>query len=231
MGKKVALGCAVVAVLVTALLAVGFYVFVVRPGGEMLRSGVEMAKAGKEYATGLARLGEMAELNADLENREPYEPPDDGELTAGQVERLVAVQRRVKAEMGQRVEAFGERYEDASRGHPPSPSEVGKMLGELGDLAVDAKRVQVAAMNEQGFSRQEYSWVRRQTMLALGLSGVSIDFDEVTAALRKGDVERALEGLDDAEGAEPLVPPANAELVEPYREELQTWAPMAALGF
>lgn len=231
MGKKIALGCAVVAVLLAVLLAVGFYQFVWKPGGEMVRTGVEMAKAGKDYAAGLARLGDMAELNEEIENRELWEPPADGVLTAGQVERLVAVQRRVKGEMGPRLEGFSQRYEDVSRGDRIRPSEIGDMLRDLGDLGMETKRVQVAALNEQGFSRREYSWVRRQSFLALGLGGVSLNLEEVAAAVKRGDVDEALARLEDAEETgEPLVPPENSALVEPFRDELTAWAPLAALG-
>lgn len=231
MGKKIALGCAVVAVLLSALLAVAFYFLVWRPGGEMVRSGVEMAKAGKDYAAGLARLGEMAELNDEVADQSPWEPPQDGLLTAGQVERMMAVQRRVKGEMGPRFEGFSERYEAVSQGRRIRPAEIGDMLRDLGDLAVDAKRVQVAALNEQRFSRQEYAWVRRQSFLALGLSGVSLNLDDLAAALKRGDLEKAMADLETLdEDGEPLVPPHNSALVEPYRDELTSWAPLAALG-
>lgn len=242
MNKKIVLGCAVVLVLAVLVSAVGFYFFVWKPGGEFVRSGIEIARSGKDYATGIARLGEIAELDEGISDDTPYEAPQDGVLTAGQVERFMGVQRQVEKAMEGRLDDARARFEALQEGDGRlSPADVAAMLNEVGELGVEAKRVQVAALNEAGFSRQEYSWTKRQVYLALGFGGVDFDVHGLVAAARSGNLsevqekvqELADQGADGKVGdgsGEPVVPPANAELVEPYRESLERWAPLAIFG-
>lgn len=233
--KVIALGCAVVFLLVAVAGAAGFYFFVWKPGGEAVRNGLEILDSGKDYAAAFARLGEMAELDRQIENQTPYEPPPERELSPEQLERFLAVQRQVREEMGGRYDEVVARYEGLaeplqSGGRPDlSPRDLAAALQDFGSLAVDAKRVQVAAVNQHGFSREEYSWVKGQSYLALGLGNAStLDVGELMKAVQEGD----LQGMADraSAGERPAVPPATVALVEPHREELQKWLPLAVLG-
>lgn len=228
MRKGVALGCVAAVLLVSALAAVGFYFFVWKPGSEAVKTGVEIVRAGKDYAAGFARLGEMAEMDDGIEDRSSYEPPADGVVSEEQMQRFLAVQRGVRAGMDGRMEALGERYSDLTGSAANvTPRRLAEALQELGDLGVEAKRIQVRLVNEQGFSRQEYRWVKRQVYFALGMGGMTVNVDEMVRAAKEGDLE-ALERS--GEGGEPPVPQENVELVEPHRDELQRWAPFAFVG-
>jgi hypothetical protein len=101
---------------------------------------------------------------------------------------------------------------------------------DLGGVATEAKRRQVEALNEQGFSLAEYQWVREQAYLALGMESLAVGFGELVTAARDGGIS----GMEDLarrqEQADQAVPPENRALVEPHREELAEWAPLALLG-
>ncbi|HMB55152.1 MAG TPA: hypothetical protein VKU40_17670 [Thermoanaerobaculia bacterium] len=231
MWKKIALGCALVVALVVVLAAAaGFWIW--NRHGDDLREGFENAgelmEAGKTYQESFSKLGEIAELDRDIEADPDYQPPADGELTAEQVDRLLAVQRRVRADMGGRLESFRARYEDRD---DVSVSEALEGLNELGDLAIEAKRHQVEAVNESGFSREEYAWVKRQAYVAVGFSDVAVDLNAIGDAVRRGDYQEVVDEMNERKvERETAVPPQNAALVEPHRDELEEWFPLALLG-
>jgi len=231
MWKKIALGCALLLALVVVAVAAGGFWLWHRHGDELregLSSAGELIEAGKTYKESFAKLGEIADLDRGIDTDPGYEPPVDGVLTAGQVDRLLAVQRQVRAEMGGRLEEFRARYDDRE---DVGVGEALEGLSELGDLAVEAKRHQVAAVNGTGFSRQEYSWVKRQAYLAVGFSDVAIDLNAIGEAVRRGDYQEVVDELNERKAdGETAVPPQNAALVEPYRKELEEWFPLALLG-
>jgi hypothetical protein len=228
--KALALGCAVVVLLVVVAGAAGFYFFVWVPGQGMIRTGVDAVRSGKDYVAGFSRLAEVAELDGGIASDPAYAPPAERILTARQVEGFVAVQRRVREATGERFEQVVDRYRGLGEpGAEVTPSQVAAALNDFATLAVDAKRVQVAAVNELGFSRQEYNWVKTQVYLALGLGDVSeVDLDRLMEAAKKGDLEALAEGVQRTD--RPAVPPANRALVEPHRDELQQYLPLAVVG-
>lgn len=228
--KAVALGCAVAFLVVSAAVAAGFYFFVWVPGQGMIRTGVDAVRSGKDYVAAAGRLGEIAELDRGVPSDPGFAPPAEPLLSARQVERFVAVQQRVRGEMGGRFEEVLERYRDLGEpGAEVTPSKLAAALNDFASLAVDAKRVQVAAVTDHGFSRQEYGWVKRQVYLALGMGDVSeVDVQRILEAVQEGDVAGMAEGLQ--RGDRPAVPPANVALVEPHREVLQEYLPLALVG-
>lgn len=220
--RNVVLGCAVV--LLLAFVAGGFavYHFVWKPGKAMVAGGVEVVQKVEE----LARIEEEG-----VEDRSPYAPPADRRLTAGQVERFVAVGRQVRGALGPRFADLERRVEGfEAAGREPSLGELIDLWRQLGDLALEAKREQVAALNAQGFSLGEYEWVREQVYLGLGFEQEVAGLDELAGALR----ERGLDGLEELSRHErrlgEAAPPETRALVEPYRGELEEWLPLALLG-
>lgn len=228
--KAIALGCVFAVLLVAVAGAAGFYFFVWRPGKDVILTGIDTVRSGKDYVAGFARLAEVKDLDRGISDDADFSPPAEGELTAGQVRRFLAVQRRVRSEMGDRFDEVVDRYRDLGKpGSGVTPSQVAAALNDFTALAVDAKRVQVAAVNDEGFSRQEYGWVKRQAYLALGLGDVSkVNVERLLEAAKKGDYDALAEGVESGDG--PMVPPANAALVEPHREELQEYLPLALAG-
>jgi hypothetical protein len=211
--RNVLLGCGCVVLLAVVAGGAAFYYFVFRPGQQVF-----------------AKVEELSRIEEGVEDRSPYTPPADRRLTEGQVERFIAVHQAVREDLGPRWSELEGRYEDAD-GEPredPSFREILGFWSDLGGIAADAKRRQVAALNEQGFSLAEYEWVREQVYLALGIEAMALD--DVVAAAREGGFGGAEEIAREQERVEAAVPPENRALVEPYREQLQEWAPLAMLG-
>lgn len=199
--KKFAIGC--FGVLVVLALVGGGIVW------------VKVIKPGMEFAGGIAELGqEYQQLNDSIDNRSGYSPPEDGVLEERAFQRFLAAQRQMRNQLEGRLQELEQKYraleeEVDQRGGQAS---IGDMMGaysDLTDLLIDAKRAQVDALNAQGFSLQEYNWVRGQTYRALGES-------VAVAAIGEG----AMPGR-----AQATVPEATREMIAPYREELmQTYA-------
>ena len=84
----------------------------------------------------------------------------------------------------------------------------------MGELILQAKHAQVAALNQEDFSLSEYTWVRNQVYSALGAS-VSV------AAL--ADTGMAAAGFKD-------VNPETITKVTPHREELMETYVLAWFG-
>jgi len=234
MGKKIALGCAVVLLVALVAGGVAFYHFVYKPGKEMF-------VAGKEYVESLSGLGEVVELEEEVDDRSAYAPPESGELEAEQVERFLAVQRTVRDDLGTRWDDLTRKYESRPEGREPTLQEVLGFWGDLTETAKAAKRAQVEALNEQGYSSDEYRWVKRQVYAAAGAEALAVDLSQVVEAVQEGRFDdlremaerygRGGEG-EDVVGGEPpdWVPRRNVELVEPHRDELRRAAPLALLG-
>ncbi len=109
---------------------------------------------------------------------------------------------------------------------PSLPDLLGGLSG-LSDVYLEAWRAQVAAMNEEGFSRDEFSWVRLRVYQAAGLDAVRYD---------ARDLERVFENV--ARGVQlevpavslPDAPAVNKALVKPHVEQVSSWLPMAVFG-
>lgn len=219
--RNVVLGCAVVLLLAVIAGGVAFYYFVWTPGRALIASGTEA----------FATIEELGRLEEGIEDRSPYTPPADRRLTAAQVDRLIAVQQSVRGDLGSSFEELEARYDSRTGGDTdPSIREVLGFWRDLGGLATEAKRRQVEALNEQGFSLAEYEWVREQAYLALGMETLAVGLDDVVTAARDGGLSGMEELSRRREQADQAVPPENRALVEPHREQLAEWAPLALLG-
>jgi hypothetical protein len=186
-----------------------------------------------EVSEGVKRLGQATDLDRDLTTTTPFTAPATGELTESQVARFIRVQTQVRAALGVRGEAFAAKYRDLTRpaadgaARIPSLPQLISALGEIPDVYLEAWRAQVAAMNVEGFSRDEFSWVRLRVYQAAGLDAVRYDARDLEHALeqmaRGASIERPEVTLPDA-------PAKNRALVKPHTELLATWLGMAVFG-
>lgn len=160
--KKLLTGCLVV-VLVLVVGAGAAWWFVLRP---MWNAGGEMLSGAKDWATSL-------DLGDDITNQAPYDPPADGRLTEAQVEALVRVQTAVMREMGDDLRALARRAQQAQAARaadqPPGVQDLATLYREGMAVMGRLKAAQARAVNEEGLSRDEYAFVRRQAMAALPL--------------------------------------------------------------
>ena len=185
-----------------------------------------------EVTDGVKRLGEVTNLDEALTTAGPFTAPGNGELTKAQVTRFIRVQTAVREVLGTRMQRFTDTYRalrrapDGSERVPSLPDLLGGLSG-LSDVYLEAWRAQVAAMNEEGFSRDEFSWMQLRVYQAAGLDAVRYD---------ARDLERVFENV--ARGVQlevpavslPDAPAVNRALVKPHVEQMSSWLPMAVFG-
>lgn len=204
MGKFLA-GCLVVLVLVVVAGAgVGYFMFL---------------KPGMDFAGDVVKFGqEFQEINQRLEDRSDFNPPSDGRLDEERFQRFLAAQRQMRQRLAARLGELEEKYEtiqaelDAADAEP-SIRQMAGAYRDLGDLLLEAKRAQVDAINEQGFSLEEYTWVRNRVYRAIGQS-----------------VAVAGIGEEGNAGAGQSVDADTVAMVEPHTEELMEMHVLAWWG-
>jgi hypothetical protein len=210
--KKLLLGCLGVSVLL--LIAGGalgyFYVY----------------KPAKSFVAGIAQFEEVPKLNAQIENKSAFSPPEGGLLTQELVDRYMSAQQSLRTRMGPKIAELEVKYKAFEQDSERQPS-VSEMLGaiqDLGSLIVEAKRSQVAALNEHGFSLAEYEWVRGTMYQALGVPLGTTFQDAIRQA--SGDQTAAMP----MEPMSPQVPEVNKQLVAPFADKLQESVALAFFG-
>ncbi len=213
--KKLMLGCLGVTLLVGIVGGVLGYVYIVRPA--------------REYLTALRQLGSIGELDKQVRNQDPFEPPASGELSADLVERFAGVRQSVQSALGGEFAKLEERYSALQAAVTSSGrlglSDLVNVSRDLAQVVGEAKRAQVAALNEAGLSLAEYEWAERQMYEAAGILVSSLDFEAVQDALTSG-----ADGVELKRSESGPVPDRNRELVEPYLDKLKEWLPLAWLG-
>lgn len=219
--KKVFAGCLIV--LVIALIGFGV------AGYYAYRFARPMIESAGDYMTRAAEIGRLGDR---VVNKAPYVPPKNGELTASQVDRFVAVQGRVRNELGDRwseIEVKSAEIRKQTEGQADlSFAEVRDIFSDVASLYVEARRVQVGALNIHKFSDGEYTWVKHRVYEAAGMQVASgLDFSAIED-LARGSAQKTSTQLPDM--PRPEVPPANIKLVKPHRGQLKEWMAMAVLG-
>ncbi len=216
--KKLAIGCAVVLVLVLVVGGILGYVFVWRPASA--------------YIASLRQLGEVSELDRQVANRSPFTPPSGNELTADMMTRFAAVQQGMQQALGPRFAELKTKYDYLDRlqkeeHRQPTLTEALGAAKDLVGVFVMAKRAQVESLNQARFSLEEYNWVRSRVYNAAGLPMTQMDLTRLTSAAKQGGREFQLEkaGLDEA------APDRNKEIVKPYLDRLQKeWVSLGFFG-
>lgn len=235
--KKLVIGCGLALVLLGVVGAIGAYVFVYRPARALISSGSEL----------MTSVNRLNEIEARVANVSTFTPPDDATLSEAQMSRYVAVMETMHAKMGARMTELETKYKGL-REREGDAASIASVLGAYRDvfqLVVDAKEAQVAALNAQNFSSDEYAWVRTRVFEAAGVQVTGIDLRELAESARSGDFE-ALSKVAEQAGAgggvgEAMeapagdtpgigVPEVNKTLVAPHKERLQTWFAYAMFG-
>ena len=219
--KKLLVGCLVIVALGAIAVATGSYF--------LYRAATPYIEDARNYLRGLS---ELSDLEKNITNRTPYSPPSSGELSETQVQRFTRVQDHVRTTLGQRMKEFEEKYQHLKTDNPgnrqPSFSEMMSGLRDLASVFTDARRYQVDALNKEGFSQEEYSWVRTRVFEAAGIEVANmIDFGQLERAVREGT------GMEDFTAPRiPTrdVPEKNRALVKPYLKQMDEWLPLAFFG-
>ena len=193
------------------------FVLVVGTGGVLAYNYVgRPALAAMNAARAIARI---PQIESRVRNRTAFVPPEDGVMTADQVERYVRAATSLRVELEGRGAALAARFEGLrSRGETSSVRDLAFAYSEVARLIVAAKERQVGALNSEGFSLGEYAWVRTQTLAAAGLTAYQVD------------LQRLRDGGDALLEARVDVPPENVELVRGLEVQFEELLPLAAFG-
>jgi hypothetical protein len=215
--KKLAIGCGLVLViLMIAGAGVGFYVY---------------RKAQALYVQ-VAQLGQVPEIERSVKVHGAYAPPASGELTKAQIDHLIAVQNAVRQKLGQQFAVMEQKYKALTEKKEATIVDTPTLLAAYRDLAaawLDAKRAQVAALNQAGLSLEEYRWIRERAYRAVGVPFVDLDVSKIVDQIRSGasaSVEPGRIGGSFGPGG----PDANRTLVEPFKKQLENNLPLASFG-
>jgi hypothetical protein len=223
--KKLLAGCLVIIVLGAVVIGVGSY-FLYRAASPLLEDA-------RSYLEGMSKL---EEIERGLSNTSPYSAPASGELNEPQVQRFVRVQQHVRTQLGRRMTEIEEQYKHlrsdtaADRSGPAALIEMLNALRDITGVYVDARRYQVEALNKEGFSQEEYSWVRDRMFQAAGMEiGGRIDIEKLQEAIRNGTGVQ-MEGITADRLPMRDVPAKNRELVKPYVDQMDDWLPLVFFG-
>jgi hypothetical protein len=220
--KKILTGCLIVAVI--AMIGFGvaaFYAY------RAMKPVIDNASNYMDKARIVERLG------AGITNKTPFVPPASGELTNTQVERFLAVQTRVRSELGDKWDEI-EKKSAAIRSRADQNrndrtlAEFTQVFSEIANIWIEARRAQVDALNVQKFSESEYQWVRNRVYEAAGvhLAGhMNLSMIEELARDNMKATGMELPAMD-----LPKIPEKNVELVKPHTAKIKEWMPMAVLG-
>lgn len=148
--KKWLAGCLLVLVLIVAGAVAAWYFLL----GPMWRAGVDGAK---DWVSSV-------DLGDEISNQAAFTPPADGRLSPAQAEAFVRVQETVVAELGPELQRLAEASRQSS---PGGLADVGAALGDVAGLATRWRAAQARGVNASGLSRDEYAWVRRQSLAAM----------------------------------------------------------------
>jgi hypothetical protein len=205
----------VIAVVGVAAVGAGYYVY------RQLRSAVSQ----------FAEFGQIAEIERAVRAPSGFVPPASEELTESQVDRFMRVQAQVRGRMGERFAEFEQKYKALSQKEQASLSDVPAVIAGYRDIAalwIDAKRTQVAALNDAGFSLDEYRWVRDQAYRAVGVPFVDLDIAKLIEDAR---ANRAVDAAGQLRGAiGPAGPEANRRLIERFKQQLEANLALASFG-
>ncbi|MEP6783618.1 MAG: hypothetical protein ABI983_08110, partial [Acidobacteriota bacterium] len=162
--KKVLAGCLIVLVIAAIGFGVAaFYAY------RVVRPMVDNASSYLDKAREVSRLGDEIKIKT------PYNPPANGELTLQQLERFLAVQSRVRTELGSKWDLIQTKSAEIklkaenNRNGELTIAELTSVFSDVANIWLDGRRVQVLALNTQRFSDAEYDWVRQQVYQAAGV--------------------------------------------------------------
>lgn len=208
MGKKLAIGCgSVFLVLLLAGAGIAWY-YIGRPAGELIGSVRDVQRI-ESIREGVRASG-------------PYQAPEDRVLSDDQIERYLGVQDAMRQRLEGRLETLRERYEEIdARDGDPTPGELMAAWSDVTGLLVEATEAQVDALNDHAFSNEEYRWVRARVLEAAGFAAPGYDLAELASG--EAEAPASVEATS-------RVPPENAERIEPHRERIERTLPFAWFG-
>src|SRR5690606_21907638 len=157
------------------LLIVGIVLLVLMVGGGTL-AYVYVVRPAMGAVNAAKDLAQIQQLENRVRDRSVYTAPGDGALAQAQVDRYLGASRAILAGLEGRIERLQDRYQQLEiEGRDPGLRELASAYADILRLVVEAKELQVEALNANGFSLSEYAWVRGQVIRAAGYETFQVD--------------------------------------------------------
>jgi hypothetical protein len=220
MGKKIALGCLVVFLVVVIGGGYWGYTSFLKPVVSNLGSIQNSAQ-------------QINEKNNQIRNQSSYTPPQSGEITPRQVDNFVSIQQEIRRGLENVLGEFQEKYDELGQQWEQREPTFREMMNVGGDLLAmysDAKQVQVDAINNAGLSLEEYRFVQQSFYHALGVELFSYNIDQIARAAAEGNINVNMEEFEAAQEQMREVPERNRELVAPFADSAEDWLVFAWWG-
>lgn len=216
MGKKIALGC------------LGIGLIIVIGGGYFAYSTFVKPLMGS-----VSVLEEINESNEQIQNQSSFTVPESREINENQVERFVDVQQEIRQGLEARFGEFQQKYEELSaelENREPTLNEITGAWSDMIQMYADAKQIQVDALNNHDFSLEEYRYVQQSFYQALGVELFSYNIDQIAASASEGNFNMDMSEYENLQEQMNQVPEQNRELVSRYSENADDWLMFAWWG-
>jgi hypothetical protein len=159
--KKWLVGCLVTG-LVLLVVGGGLFYWLVWP---------RISSAGSDFVGQIDSLKKIGEAEQAVKNQTPFTAAADGKLSIAQVSAFVTIQQTIFDKMGPDFALMEEKYkkmgEQGGTSADPSAKDVMGAFADMTGLMAKAKEAQVAGLNVQNMSMEEYRWIRDQVSAAL----------------------------------------------------------------
>jgi len=211
---KLLVGCAIAAGVVLVLVVAG---------------GIGAYLSVRHITGPLMYLSGSNRLESGIVNTSEYQPPASGVLTAGQLERFLAVEREVESRLEERFAELRTKSAEliglsqAGKVRLPARATL-ESLGPVGRALLEGKQAQVDALNRVGLSKDEFEWIREQAYHAAGVEAWQLDYSDVIGGVAGAEfaVRRLPHGV--------AIPAENRTLVAPRADDLKRWVTLAFFG-
>jgi hypothetical protein len=213
------------------LLGCGILVGLLGIGG-MFGAYFYLWKPAKSMVTEVTKLQEIPKLNQQIRNSTSFTPPADNTLTGESVDRFVRTQNAMMDQLGARANQLSAKYELMSKNRPNYTPTWPELVGAYKDFAaliVEAKRVQVEALNQNNFSLEEYEWMRQRIYEAAGLA-IDMNIAKLIREVSEGKLPTGGQQASIKATPPVSVPEKNRELVKPHAKLLVDRAVLVAFG-
>lgn len=216
--KKVLLGCGIL----VGVLGIGGLV-----GAYFL-----LWKPAKSMVSEFAKLREIPNLNRQVQKTAAFTPPADNALTNESVDRFMRTQNAMITQLGARANELATKYKLIEKGrqnYTPTWSELVGAYKDFAGLILEAKRAQVDALNQNGFSLAEYEWTRQRIYEAAGVP-IDMDLAKLIRDVSEGKLPSGDQPSSSTATTPATVPENNRTLVAPHAKILVDRAALVAFG-
>jgi len=160
--KKWLVGCLVTG-LILLVVGGGLFYWLVWP---------RISGVGSDFVGQIDSLKKIGEAGQAVKNQSSFTAPADGKLSIAQVTGFVTIQQTIFDKMGSDFATLEEKYKKIGdqTSSPSSEPNIKDVMGAYADitgLMSKAKEAQVAGLNMQNMSMEEYRWIRNQVSTAL----------------------------------------------------------------